>query len=613
MLKRSCPRSFLTAPAVAIIATVGTLFASITPAAADAITASAVQWIGTQQQTDGGFEVSGFPGFETPDAVLAIAEQAQTTAVWDTTTARAAVAAHVKSGKTPLDYLDDYAEGKAGGPLNAGQAAKLIVVARALGYEPAAFDPQSDGPSDLVTVLGSPKPDGSFGAFNATLFVAIADRLSRSSDLSATAAYIDKAQQANGGWNFAGDPMGLEGVPQIDPDTTGLALQALAAIAPVYRDSFGRGVAFLARSQLADGSWGESFAGESNPNSTAQAVLGITAAGYDAGVSCWRDAETVELRGTSYHSPLDQLRGLQAADGHIVGPFDSFGVNTSATSQTVQALLRTWLPINRAKTSTITGDVAVSVPPPCPGNGYTLFGANGAVDAFGPWGRHFGQLGGSLGQPIVGGDVTSNGRGYWMFASDGGVFSFGNAPFKGSTGNIVLNQPVVGGVGTPSGNGYWLFAHDGGVFAFGDAVFHGSTGNIRLNQPIVGGAATPSGKGYWLFAADGGVFAFGDATFRGSTGNIRLNQPVVAGASTPSGKGYWLFARDGGVFAFGDATFQGSTGNIVLNQPIAGAAAHPTDAGYWLFAADGGVFAFGRAPFKGSVAGSNRTIVGGAS
>ncbi len=42
-----------------------------------AATTKAVTWLKTQQQADGGFEVAGFPGFETPDAVLAIANGAQ--------------------------------------------------------------------------------------------------------------------------------------------------------------------------------------------------------------------------------------------------------------------------------------------------------------------------------------------------------------------------------------------------------------------------------------------------------------------------------------------------------------------------------------------------------
>ena len=41
--------------------------------AVDATVAGAETWLLTQQQADGGFEVAGFPGFETPDATLALA------------------------------------------------------------------------------------------------------------------------------------------------------------------------------------------------------------------------------------------------------------------------------------------------------------------------------------------------------------------------------------------------------------------------------------------------------------------------------------------------------------------------------------------------------------
>ena len=41
----------------------------------------AVAWLVTQQLPDGGFELAAYPGFETPDAVLAIAMAAQTSQV----------------------------------------------------------------------------------------------------------------------------------------------------------------------------------------------------------------------------------------------------------------------------------------------------------------------------------------------------------------------------------------------------------------------------------------------------------------------------------------------------------------------------------------------------
>ena len=76
-----------------------------------ATAASAVAWLKTQQLPDGGFEVVGFPGFETRDASLAIAEQAQTGSTWSTTEAYEALANlhQHDTGKTPLDALDAYA------------------------------------------------------------------------------------------------------------------------------------------------------------------------------------------------------------------------------------------------------------------------------------------------------------------------------------------------------------------------------------------------------------------------------------------------------------------------------------------------------------------------
>jgi len=43
---------------------------------------AAVSWLVANQQSDGGFELAQFPGFETRDASLAIAEAAQTGGTW---------------------------------------------------------------------------------------------------------------------------------------------------------------------------------------------------------------------------------------------------------------------------------------------------------------------------------------------------------------------------------------------------------------------------------------------------------------------------------------------------------------------------------------------------
>ncbi|MGI8684778.1 MAG: hypothetical protein ACR2MO_06775 [Acidimicrobiales bacterium] len=499
---------------------------AVAPAGAATATldlAKAAGFLKANQQPDGGFETAGFPGFETPDAILAIAEAAQTGPTWNAQVARSAVAATVRNGRSPLDYIDDLAETTT----SAGQAGKLIVLVSApLGFDATNFNPQGDATTNLFTkMLAGRKGDGSLATFNATLYATLAAELTNRTG-SSTVNYILGAQQANGGWSFTGDPKGTE----VDIDTTALALQALAAAgASPTSEPVRRAIGLLRANQLPSGGW-SSFGAE-DPNATATAILGLTAMGEKVD-TCWAPA-------------LDVLAGRQAADGHVVGPNDSFGLNTFATSQAAQAAGRRWLPIGRR-------------PAYCPDDGYRLV------------------------------------------ASDGGVFAT-RSPYFGSTGNLKLNRPMVGIASSPGGQGYWLVASDGGVFAFGDARFHGSTGAITLNQPVVGMANTPSGAGYWLVARDGGIFAFGDARFLGSTGSIKLNQPVVGMAATPSGLGYWLVASDGGVFAFGDARFLGSTGTLTLQKPVVGIGSTPSGAGYWMVGADGGIFAFGDARFLGGI------------
>ncbi len=108
---------------VASVIAGGCRFSGFNDPVARSSAGAATAWLVGQQRPDGGFEVSGFPGFETSDAILAIAENAQTEQTWSTAQARAAVANVVRGGKTPLDAIDDFADGA----LNAGQAAKLIV------------------------------------------------------------------------------------------------------------------------------------------------------------------------------------------------------------------------------------------------------------------------------------------------------------------------------------------------------------------------------------------------------------------------------------------------------------------------------------------------------
>ncbi|HEX2038831.1 MAG TPA: prenyltransferase/squalene oxidase repeat-containing protein [Acidimicrobiales bacterium] len=514
-------------------------------------TQKAVEWLKAQQEADGGFELADFPGFETLDATLAIAANAQTDASWSTAEARSAVAVVTRDGKSPLHYLDDFAEGG----LCPGQAAKLIVlVAVPLGLDARAFDPAADGsPVDLVAVMEGPGGGFCFAAFSDVLYNVLADALLGRAVSDDDVDAVRAGQRPDGSWDFTGDP---ESEIELDVDTTALAVRALiaAGVSPHDR-AVEHALRTIAGAQEPTGGWPSPFA-VNDPNSTAMAMVGLTAAGHDPNGPCFttpsNDTPESALRERQRRTGL-AMAAVDEEEGRVTSPNDEFGINTFATSQAVQGWLASLLPYPKAAAQR------------CADTGHRL--------------------------------VTA----------DGGVFAFGTASFHGSLGGVHLNQPIVGIASTPSGRGYWLVAADGGVFAFGDARFHGSTGAIRLNQPIVGMAPAADGLGYWLVAADGGIFAFGSARFRGSTGGIRLNQPIVGMAAHPSGNGYWLVARDGGVFAFGAAPFRGSTGGIRLNQPIVGMAAHPSGNGYWLAAGDGGVFAFG-APFSGPLDSTTRVL-----
>ena len=297
-------------------------------------------WLVTQQRAGGGFEVSGFDGFETPDAILAIAEEGQQQAAWDAAQARAAVRAVTVGGKSALDWADDFADG----PITAAQAAKLIVlVARPLSLGIRGFNPQGDATAKnlVATVDAGVQPNGSYGAFNGTLYAALAKSIANGAVPANTLAYIRAGQQASGGWDFANDPNASDA----DVDTTSLVIQVLVAahVEPTDADLV-QALGYLAANQQSSGAW-QSF-GADDPNSTATAIMAITAVGADATSSCWRDQVAPGIAGHAYTSPLAWLRAQQASDGHLASANDSFPpVNTFATTQGIEALRRGWLPV----------------------------------------------------------------------------------------------------------------------------------------------------------------------------------------------------------------------------------------------------------------------------
>lgn len=344
---------FRAAVAATLVAVLGaSLLAS--PAGADPSSDAALAWLTAQQEDDGGFELADFSPFETPDAILAIAEGAQTSGTWDSAAALAAVTAADANagdpGGTPLDWADAFLGGEAP---RAGIAAKFIVlITGPLGLDATAFDPAADGtPVDLVAAMDDGLlEDGSYGAgaLNDTLYALLANAVLGREAPVETLAYVRATQQADGGWNFSGDPEGTD----IDIDTTARAVQALVASGvPIGAAELAAAMKFLADQQQPSGAW--QFFGADDPNSTAMAALAIDGAGWRLAGPCWRSSSSSAASGP-YANPVAWLRSQQVTSGEpadlgrIASPNDAFGVNTIATTQAIEALLRSWLPVEPA-------------------------------------------------------------------------------------------------------------------------------------------------------------------------------------------------------------------------------------------------------------------------
>jgi hypothetical protein len=326
--------------ATALVALLALAFGglAVVGASAQATTATAVDWLETQQQADGGFEVAGFPGFETADATFALASHAQTGGSWSTTQARNAVlAVQTPAHLTALNELDNLADGS----VNAGRAAKLIVlVTNPLGLDPNAFDPDCDGGPgvDLQAQLGSPGSGGTYGisvaALNQILFAARATKALGGTVAAATVTVIRNAQRPDGSYAFNGsatdDP--LDPFDSSDVDTTANAVQAMVAAGLTPGDAtLDAAISWVLTQRNAGTGAFEAF-GADDPNSTAVAMLALHA-----------------VSATTYASQLTAgdaflLSQQHPTDHHIISPNDFGAPSTFATSQSIQALDRKTVP-----------------------------------------------------------------------------------------------------------------------------------------------------------------------------------------------------------------------------------------------------------------------------
>lgn len=302
------------------------------PRAAEA----AVAFLLDQQAPDGGF---GESSPATPDAVSAIAQQAQTAADWSAKEAIDAVtAAGTDAGTTPLDALDAAAQGDPSPEQAAVMISRAVV---AMGLDPENFDPGADGgPVDLVHIVAAARrADGSYGTLRATAEAVLALVMVGKPVNEATLTLLQDTQQQNGGWNADGAPDGND----VDPATTGLVTEALVAAGAAAEGAtpVTRALTFLARNQGPDGAWPAERDGASDPTATAWSMGAIRAAGYDPDVECWRAAQPSE---GAYRAPSAALAESQSPDGQIGATADP----VSSTAVGAQGLLGRWLPTSRA-------------------------------------------------------------------------------------------------------------------------------------------------------------------------------------------------------------------------------------------------------------------------
>jgi energy-coupling factor transport system substrate-specific component len=236
-------------------------------------------------------------------------------------------------GKSALDYL----RATVGQLRGAGDIERTILVAGAAGASPRAF-----GGKDLVrALLAHRRRNGSIdGQVNLTAFGIYALKIAHVS-VTKSARWLQKQADRDGGFNFGG-PGGPGGTS--DSDDTGAAIEALAAGGKRNSTAARRAVAYLVRTQDADGGFAATAGGPSNAQSTAFAIQGLVAAGRDPAA----------LHRGGGRSPLDYLRTLTASDGSVRYSRSSAQTPVWVTGQAALALARKPFPLPKVKRAAAT-------------------------------------------------------------------------------------------------------------------------------------------------------------------------------------------------------------------------------------------------------------------
>jgi len=258
----------------------------------------ALLWLHAQQCSDGSF------GFRRPDGTCTPSASVTADAVY----ALALVgedpdgAAWTVGGKSALDALAKLAPSYV--YADAGQAGKVARAVALAGGNPRAF-----GGLNLIATINAAY-DSTTGRYHPNYLyrhTLAVEALFRAGEPVPSAAFdtLLMAQLSDGAWfwDFAGT--------QGDVDTTGRVMQLLAGVAGVIApDAYDRAASFLEHAQASDGGWNTGYiSGPPNGNSTALAVGGLWAAGFDP------QASRFVKNG---HGALDSLLTFQEPSGAFV-------------------------------------------------------------------------------------------------------------------------------------------------------------------------------------------------------------------------------------------------------------------------------------------------------
>jgi Prenyltransferase and squalene oxidase repeat/Squalene-hopene cyclase C-terminal domain len=274
--------------------------AATAPAPAGADTGSAVKWLTSVQNADGGFG----PSLEDESSVSTTAWVALGLAAADRNPLDVA-----RLGRTPIDFLRANVDELG----SAGDYARTILALEASGIDPSSF-----GGVDLVATLRDKQAEnGSWvGWPGSTAFAVIALRTAGATGgLDRALSWLGKVQNEDGGWGDVPNSFSTA-------DGTGAVMQAMPG-AEISK----HGLGYLRKHQRPSGGFVTGAAGAVNSQSTAWAVQGMQAVGADPG------------------SALDYLAARQAANGHYRYSASSDQTPVWVTGQVLTAVAGESFPI----------------------------------------------------------------------------------------------------------------------------------------------------------------------------------------------------------------------------------------------------------------------------